>query len=675
MWDETGLILYAVDPTHYDLASGELDGEVVCRRVRAGGGSAIRLLVHSSHGYAYFPSEFAPLAPGYELGRDYVAEFVEACRRHGLQLALALSVTPNSAVAQTRPDWLQIAPTGQPHSWGTIPVMCLNTGYMEYITDLVREVVARYAPDCLVLENFVLLDGCRCSACHEQFSEVAGLPLQALDSDAEAAGRYRSWRFERTEQLAWNLGMAAKALRGSLRVVFAGCGWSPARDKATGWRPERTASWMDNLESGFAMRWYAQDLHEPDLTGAYLRALGKTGWCWLEYAPLPYALVACPPTELRLKAASVVAAGCRPCIWSLEPMPPVSDSGLEPLGRFFEQFRDHPECLEPQGSFARTAVLLSRRAFETTGRDTSETVRAWTVALSRQHILWDFVLDDDLTHGRLAHYRLLIIPGTPHLPQRDLAAIAHFARGGGSVLFVGRATAYGEHGEPLEDLAAGALLGVHLVPGPKPPLSASPGSYYLRITGTPLGRLVGQLVPADECVTVQVTSAEIIAEAFPHERKPGGPRDREGSPFPGITWRMHGAGRVVYVASPLETVIVSPFGPRFTACESLVGELVRWLGGERVRVEAPPEAAVQIYRVAGGAVVHIFARPGPTPYLHENIPEIPRVELTISRALYTSGVHALDGTDVEWDQVGHRLKIVVENVKEHRCLLVEGVLG
>jgi hypothetical protein len=78
VWDEAGLVLYAVDPSQYDLARGELDAERVCQRVRAGGGNAIRLTAHSLGGQAYFPSEFAPLAAGYQFGRDYVAEFVEA---------------------------------------------------------------------------------------------------------------------------------------------------------------------------------------------------------------------------------------------------------------------------------------------------------------------------------------------------------------------------------------------------------------------------------------------------------------------------------------------------------------------------------------------------------------------------------------------------------------------
>ncbi|MBM3500533.1 MAG: hypothetical protein FJX74_17885, partial [Armatimonadetes bacterium] len=360
MWDEAGLVLYAVDPGQYDLTLGELDAERICRRARSGGGNAIRLVAHSMQGYAYFPSEFAPLAPGYEFGRDYVGEFAEACRRHGLGLAPALHVAGNEAVAASRPDWRQTGPDGAPHDWGGTPVMCLNTSYLDYVTGIVREVVARYGPDCLCLDHLVTLDSCRCRGCERALRDDTGLEL------AEAAGgeAYRDWRYARTERLAWNLAMAAKAIRGDLAVVFGGSNWRPARGRALGWRPEKTSEWMDNLETGFALRWYGQELEEADLIGAYHRALGKQGWCWVEYAPLPYSLRACPQAELRLKAGSVIAAGCRPCVWTLGPMPPADDSGLEALHGFFAQFGGESAALSSEGSLARTAVLLSRGADE-----------------------------------------------------------------------------------------------------------------------------------------------------------------------------------------------------------------------------------------------------------------------------------------------------------------------
>jgi len=670
-----GLVLYAVDPAQYDLERGELDAEAICRRVRAGGGNAVRLVVHSMHGHAFFPSEFAPLAPGYEFGRDYVAEFAEACRRHGLGLAHALSVASNPAVAEARPDWRQIAPDGSPHSWGRLPVMCLNTGYLTYLTDIVRELVARYGADCLCLDNLALLDGCRCEGCVSAFRTDTGLDLRSVVAGSGEAARYREWRFERTERLAWNLAMAAKSQRGDISVVFGGCGWSPSRDRALGWRAERAMEWMDNVESGFAPRWYGQDLSEGELIGAYHRALGKPGWCWVEYSPLPYALLACPAAELRLKAGTVLAAGSRPCVWTLLPMPPAQDTGLAPLAGFFAQFAHEGDCLEVRGSFARTGVLLSRKAAETTGRDADETVRGWCHALSREHVLWDFVLDRDLSRDGLSRYRVLIVPGTPYLDTRDLAAITDFVQAGGNAIFVGDAGRFGADGQPLPDFAAADLLGVRFAGPSKEVARPRASEGYLQIAELPLATLARELIPSGAHVPVEVVSAQTIAEAIPGGAEPF-PVPRTGEErAPGITWRMQGGGRAVYVAADLEAAIVDRIGPRFTSTERLIGELVRWLGGERIRIEAPRHVSVHIHRAESGATIHLVNRPASGGHVYESVPPSGEMEIVIPQTLYASNVRALDGTPVDWNLSGRRLRIVVSGVEEYRCLRVEGALG
>jgi hypothetical protein len=665
VWDETGLVLYAVDPGQYDLSRGELEAERVCRRAKTGGGTAVRLTAHSLLGHAYYPSEFAPLAFGYEYGRDYVGEFAEACRRHGLRFAPAVNVAANAAVAASRPDWRQIGPNGAPHGWGDVPVMCLNTGYLAHITDVVREVVARYGPDCLLLENVVTLDGCRCHGCEVALHDDTGLDLEAaLGTEA-----YREWRYQRTERLAWNLAMAAKGLRGDLAVVFAGAAWRPGRGKAMGWRPERTAEWMDNLETGFAVRWYGHSLEEADLLGAYHRALRKTGWCWVEYAPRPYTVLACPPTELRLKAASVIAAGSRPVVWTLPPMPPADDSGLDTLGEFLAPFGGAPAALEPEASLARTAVLLSRTGDEATGRDTSEQARAWCTALSRERILWDFVLDGQLTRNGLAHYRVLVLPGTPYIPPREWAAVVDFVWAGGSVLLAGEATRYGPHGEALPDFAAAELLGVSYVGE-----GAASAGDYLRVADLPLTEAPRQPVPAGRCVAIRTDDAQALGSVLP------GAADSLALPLgdaeeaPGITWRIHGGGRAAYFAGDAEAVVLGHGGTRFSAAEQLIGELVRWLGGERVRVRGGRDLSVHAHRVPGGAAVHLVARPPSDGRLFESVTPSGEIEIVVSQVLYVSGVRALDGTEVSWELANRRLRIVVRGVEEYRCLMIDGAV-
>lgn len=676
MWDNSRGVLYAVEPASYDLSQGELDPDLICERVRLGGGTGIKLQVHSELGHTYYPSEIAPLAPEYEVGRDYPAEFIDAGRRHGLQLVFSINSSCNPQVAVARPEWRQIGADGRSARWRGLELLCMQTGYREYFCELLREFVAQYSPDCICIDNFMLVDGCRCDGCLDAFREETGLELPPLGAPPGLRRRYTTWRLEQTERLAWQAAMAAKSLKGDLRVMFSGASWEASAQDRLGWRLEQAANWLDNTHSELAVRGAGQDLGEGELIGAYCRALGKAAWCTVEYSPTPFVRLACPPAELRLKAAAVIASGCQPCVSALLPSSWGDDSGLRYLGGFLAPFSGAEEWLDAQGSFARTAVLRSAKSLEATGRGDDEVTRAWCRALTREHVLWDFVLDRDLRAGEFAAYRVLIVPGTAHIEARDLAAIDAYARGGGAVVFVGEATCWGDDGERLDDFAVGSMMGVRLAADGLEAAGTreAPSIGYLRLVEGPLDTLPDRLMPTGGHVPVNLISAQPLAHAMPAKPPSTAAPDPEIE-RPAITWRMHGGGKVVYVGAHLDPVIGGSPGPAFTGPERLIGELVRWLGGERIRVRAPRDVSVSAYRAPRGATIHVLNRPPGGPYVHERVLRSGRVEIVIPQALYVAGVTALDKTAVQWDHQNDRLAVAVSGVAEYRCLCVEGALG
>ena len=677
MWDDSRVVLYAVEPARFDLSRCELDPHLICEQVQTGGGTAIKLQVHSEQGHTYYPSEIGPLPPDYEIGRDYVAEFIDATRRHGLQLAFSLSAAPNPQVAAARPEWRQVGPDGKPAHWRGLELLCMHTGYREYFHELLREFVAQYLPDCICIDNFVLMVGCRCDGCVEAFRGDTGLELSGVEGDGEVKRRYLAWRLERTERLAWQAAMAAKSLKGDLRVAFSGVGWEAAGADELGWRPEHVADWMDGVHSQFAVRGAGHDLGEAELLGAYHRALGKRGWCSVEYSPIPFERLACPPAELRVKAALVIGSGCRPCVSPLLPPSEGDDSGLRYLGEFLAQFEGQEEWLQAEGSFARTAVLHSRSSSDATGRVSDDLTRAWCGALTREHILWDFVLDRQITSGDLSRYRVLLVPGTAYIEPRNLAAIDAYVRSGGAVIFVEEATGFGPSGEPLSDFAAADMLGVRWASRSDEAGAVDGGEAvaYVRVGEGPLETLAGRLVPSAGHVPVQVASAQPVAHVIPQRKGHGLGVTDEETECPAIAWRMHGGGKAAYVGARLGPVIAGGPGPAFTAAEHLIGEFVRWLGGERIRVRAPRNVSILVHRVARGAAIHVVNKPEESPYVHERVRRLARIEIVIPQTLYVGDVSALDDTAVDWSHQNDRLTISLAGIAEYRCLRVEGALG
>jgi hypothetical protein len=198
---------------------------------------------------------------------------------------------------------------------------------------------------------------------------------------------------------------------------------------------------------------------------------------------------------------------------------------------------------------------------------------------------------------------------------------------------------------------------------------------YLRVAEGPLNAVSDRLIPTGGHVPIEHVSAQPLAYVVPAARSeeraaPDVRRDPAA-----ITWRMHGGGKVVYVATNLHRVMGTGPGPAFTETERLIGELVRWLGGERIRIRAPREVTVSAYRAPRGATIHIVNKPPRGPYVHEQVHRSGPIEIVIPQSLYVADVTALDGSPVDWNHENDRLAITVHDVAEYRCLCVEGALG
>jgi hypothetical protein len=215
------------------------------------------------------------------------------------------------------------------------------------------------------------------------------------------------------------------------------------------------------------------------------------------------------------------------------------------------------------------------------------------------------------------------------------------------------------------------LLGVRAAGAP----DEAAGGSYLRVSELPLSELARQMLPVGPVVPVTTTSAEVIAEVIEGPEGPLALPSPTAARGPGITWRRLGGGRAVYVAAELQAPLLSSQGPRFPVVENLVGSLIRWLGGERVRIVAPRQAAVQVYRTETGATIHIVNRPDRAPFPIEHLAPLDEVTLAFPQTLFASGVRALDGSPVDWEQSGRRLRITSRDVTDYRCLVVEGALG
>lgn len=150
-------------------------------------------------GVAYYPSDVLPVAADIAAKGDQVAECLEACRKHGLQLHvwkvdwnLGRDV-PKAFVDRLRAEHrLQRSDTGEEEPW-LCPSHPLNAALER---DALVEVARKYPVDGIHFDYIRYPDGrhCFCAPCRERFEQATGQAVARWPADVQPKGaRREAW--------------------------------------------------------------------------------------------------------------------------------------------------------------------------------------------------------------------------------------------------------------------------------------------------------------------------------------------------------------------------------------------------------------------------------------------------------------------------------------------------
>lgn len=150
-------------------------------------------------GVAYYPSKVLPVATDIATKGDQIAECLEACRKHGLQIHvwkvdwnLGRDV-PKEFVDKLRAEHrLQMSDTGEEEPW-LCPSNPLNAALER---DALVEVARNYAVDGIHFDYIRYPDGrhCFCPPCRGRFEHSTGSPVAKWPADVQVKGvRREAW--------------------------------------------------------------------------------------------------------------------------------------------------------------------------------------------------------------------------------------------------------------------------------------------------------------------------------------------------------------------------------------------------------------------------------------------------------------------------------------------------
>lgn len=135
-------------------------------------------------GFAYYPTKVG--IPHPYLKFDLLGQIVEECHKAGIGVSAYFNIGLDHEMARRRRDWCVLNKDGQV-IWGDrtgnfFRLMCLNSGYRDYMLAMIREVVENYPVDGVFLDCLVY-NPCYGNECAERMAERG---LDPLDDEAVA---------------------------------------------------------------------------------------------------------------------------------------------------------------------------------------------------------------------------------------------------------------------------------------------------------------------------------------------------------------------------------------------------------------------------------------------------------------------------------------------------------
>ena len=189
-------------------------------------------------GLAHYPSEVLPVAPEVEERGDQIAQALEACRRHGVELHIwkvnhYLLHAPAEFVERLRAEGrLQRSAEGEEVLW-----LCpSDERNFALERDSMLEVVRKYPVDGIHFDyiRYPGSDSCYCEGCRERFERDTGLKVSEWPAEVRG-GRltreYQEWRREQITRLVRAVSEEARRIRPGVQISAAVFGdWQSARE-------------------------------------------------------------------------------------------------------------------------------------------------------------------------------------------------------------------------------------------------------------------------------------------------------------------------------------------------------------------------------------------------------------------------------------------------------------
>ncbi|MFO0892348.1 MAG: alpha-amylase family protein [Isosphaeraceae bacterium] len=508
-------------------------------------------------------------------GRNLVREILDACHARGIAVQLYNSLIFDRTTADLHPDWRMRTVDGKAHGeGGRHGLLCINSPYREYVRSWVEEECALFDFDGIRFDMTFWPWLCYCPHCKKRFADEVGGELPTTVDWLDE----RWVAFQRRRE-AW-LGEFAAIATGTVRKRRPGA--SVEHQSST-----YPASWMQGVNTPLIANndFLQGDFYGDSWQGSFVRKLLEDltphrpfGFETSFSMELADHTAMKPEPLLEAKASAAVADNAAFIfIDAIDPIGTLNPKVYERMGRVFERLM--PFYQELGGTrVADVAVyysLDSKFDFAGNGRpaaapDTTDAhtrcVTGVTRALGGHHLPFTVIGKGTLPHLAERGCRILVLSNVNMMGDDEVEQVRKWVHAGGLLLATGWTSIVDPRGKRRGDFALGDLFGVSLrqpswaawphyvaptaAAGPDFPGFSPEYPAFCRTTGQ-------EVAVRPDAKSASVLATTTLVWPAPdgsrfssiHSNPPWTPTTR-----PEIVLNSFGKGRVIYCASPIESV-------------------------------------------------------------------------------------------------------------------------
>ncbi len=575
---------------------------------------------------AYYPTEI-PLHHRSQWMKDTdpFGELLAGCRKQNM---VVIARTDPHAVHQdvydAHPDWIAVDTEGRkrrhwasPELWVTCALGPYN---FEFMTEVTKEIVARYQVDGIFSNRWAGSGMCYCEHCQRNFKTAYGMELPRTNDPQNPARRnYILWQQQRLFEL-WRLWDAEiRKLNPHARYIAnAGGGALSSLDMKTIGELSDTLMADRQARRGLMTPWangkngkeYRATLGRKAIVGIFSVGVEEP-YRWKDSVQ--------SEAEIRIWVAEGTANGLRP--WFTKFSGTLYDKRwLKAVEEIYNWHYRAEAYLRNEASLARVGLVYSQQTATFYGgpraqQKVEDHTNGFYHALIEARVPFEMAHDRLLDAAHTDQFKLLILPNIAALSEQQCAQLREYVQRGGSLLATYETSLYDEWGVRRSNFGLSDLFGVKLkgrVEGPmqnsylKLEKDAATGKYHPL-----LARLedAGRIINGVSRVEVEAVGQTLPAPLTLIPSYPDLPMEMvyprvQQTNIAGVHLREVGKGRVVYFPWDIDRT----FWEVMSADHGLLlGNAVRWALNEEavVSVTGPGVLDVTVWRQKESMTVHL----------------------------------------------------------------------